>query len=113
MSERAGGTIEQASDFEGLLNHVDVRAFYSDAKIAGDRTRLVAIMPLIYTHAIVTIADAFGYEDRWCYHDYAAAKCALDEWDGCSGTEPQGWHRHPASGRRRPQGDASEEYVTP
>lgn len=25
--------------------------------------------------------------------------------------EPQGWFRHPVSGRRRPNGDASKEYV--
>jgi len=36
---------------------------------------------------------------------------ALIEYDGTS--EPQGWFRHPNSGRRRPGGDPSQEYVNP
>jgi hypothetical protein len=30
-------------------------------------------------------------------------------WDGAG--EPAGWMRHPATGRRRPDGDAGREYV--
>jgi hypothetical protein len=36
---------------------------------------------------------------------------ALREWDGNG--EPDGWMRHPDSGRRRPDGDAAREYVEP
>ena len=28
-------------------------------------------------------------------------------------SEPSGWHRHPATGRRRPDGDPTKEYVRP
>jgi hypothetical protein len=52
------------------------------------------------------LIDNCGYRDpkpiggdRYtCYPDYASARAALDAWDGRG--EPQGWTRHPASGRR-------------
>jgi hypothetical protein len=40
-----------------------------------------------------------------------AAVAALIAWDGKG--EPEGWFRHPMSGRRRPDGDASREYTHP
>lgn len=51
------------------------------------------------------------YDDGWCYKDVSLATAALDRWDGTG--EPEGWHRHPTSGRRRPDGDPSREYVNP
>jgi hypothetical protein len=62
--------------------------------------RYVAVMPLMFTAAIVTgrMGDRIGHDDRWCYHSIVDAKRALDAWDGTG--EPAGWHRHPASGRR-------------
>jgi hypothetical protein len=73
--------------------------------------RVAFIMRLIYTAAVCVgpLADDGGYDDRWCYHSAAAAHAALAAWDGTG--EPQGWHRHPFSGRRRPDGDAAKEYV--
>lgn len=60
-----------------------------------------AVFPYMYTWAILSGLTRTGHEDRWCYKTYAAAKAALDAWDGRDGTEPTGWHRHPTSGRRR------------
>jgi len=34
-----------------------------------------------------------------------------DQWDGEG--EPDGWHRHPHSGRRRSNGDAALEVIEP
>ena len=69
--------------------------------------------PFAFTHAIIVgdVGDRAGYADRWCYHSLAAAAEALLLWDGHG--EPYGWHRHPPSGRRRPDGDAAMEYVHP
>jgi hypothetical protein len=50
------------------------------------------------------------YDDVWEYTSVRDAVCALKEWDG-SGGEPSGCTRHPASGRRRPNGDASKQYI--
>ncbi len=89
---------------------------YLDGQIIGDQ--YVAIMPLLYTSAIIIgRADDYmiGYEDRWCYaKNPEHARQALREWlaRGLEG-EPDGWHRHPDSGRRRPDGDATKEYVNP
>jgi hypothetical protein len=69
------------------------------------------ISQLAFTYAILAEVHEFGYENRWCYSTYDAAKAALDAWTGEDGTEPQGWHRHPSTGRRRPDGDPSKEYI--
>lgn len=50
-----------------------------------------------------------SYDDRWCYTTKTGAEKALAEW---TGDEPHGWIRNPLSGRRRPDGDASKEYVS-
>lgn len=34
-------------------------------------------------------------------------------WEPKAGTEPSGWFRHPPTGRRRPDGDPSKEYINP
>jgi hypothetical protein len=67
---------------------------------------------LMFTYAILADLHEYGYEDRWCYKTYAAAKTALDEWKASGGRgEPQGWHRHPNTGRRREDGDPSKETI--
>lgn len=60
------------------------------------------IAPLMFTAAILYGLSDFSYEDRWCYKSVEAAKEALDAWDGTG--EPEGWHRHPMTGRRRENG---------
>lgn len=66
-----------------------------------------ALHRFLYTTAILSGLNHWGYEDRWCYSDTGSAKEALDKWDGSG--EPEGWHRHPASGRRI--GDDGVMYV--
>jgi hypothetical protein len=63
-----------------------------------DNGDTAAIMPLLYTTAIVAGINDCGYDDRWCYKTEKAAVDALNAWDGEG--EPTGWHRHPPSGRR-------------
>jgi hypothetical protein len=70
-----------------------------------------AIMPLMYHSAIIegTVGGIeVGYIDRWCFTNEGVDD-AFDAWDGTA--EPVGWHRHPGTGRRRPDGDASREYI--
>lgn len=84
-----------------FFTYLHRQAYYTDIReVEGDR--YVAIMPLLYTSAIIRgrIGDTFGYDDRWCYHGYEAAKQALDAWDGAS-EAPDGWHRSPTSRLRR------------
>jgi hypothetical protein len=63
-----------------------------------DEDRICAIMPLMFTCAIIADLDAYTIGDRWCYKNYKDAKAAFDAWDGKG--EPTGWHRHPKTGRR-------------
>jgi hypothetical protein len=57
--------------------------------------------------AIVAGIHPYGHRDAWYYTSRATARAALEKWDGTA--DPQGWFRHPQSGRRRPDGDASRE----
>lgn len=72
--------------------------------------RVAYLTRMIFTWRLcVSDPDDFcGYDDGWCYKDFAVALEALKQWDGTG--EPQGWHRHPGSGRRRPDGDSGREY---
>lgn len=51
-----------------------------------------------------------GCEDIWHYlpGNLRAAWIAALGWDGQG--EPEGWYRHPATGRYRPDGDAAKEH---
>lgn len=50
--------------------------------------------------------DPIGYFDRWCYRDQTMAVDALNSFPEAPAPdwEPDGWHRHPNSGRRRENG---------
>ena len=41
--------------------------------------------------AILYGMNAWGYQKRWCYTSYPAARAALTAWSGEG--EPAGWHR--------------------
>lgn len=75
-----------------------------------------AVKPLLYhwTMIIGVIGDRESFEDRYCYASQVLASSALIEWSmrGFK-DEPTMWHRHPKTGRRRPDGDETQEYVAP
>jgi hypothetical protein len=73
---------------------------YTDLKRLNERF-IGGLMKFMFTTAIIKIEvnNFHCYEDRWCYHSEQDARLALQNWDGTG--EPTGWHRHPASGRRR------------
>jgi len=72
-----------------------------------------ALAPMAFTWAILSECCYAGYGERWCYSTPDGALNALAAWNGADGTEPTGWHRHPDSGRRRPDGDPAREYIEP
>lgn len=60
------------------------------------------VQPMIFTHRIVVGTIGSGFvDDAWCYHTREAAEAAADAWDPTVDPEPDGWHRHPRTGRRR------------
>ena len=103
LHERERLTDERDKQVAEENGYTDYRQFASG--------RNACITRMGFNHAILADFDYSGYADRWCFTDYAKARAALDAWDGEEDTEPQGWHRHPPTGRRRPDGDASKEYV--
>jgi hypothetical protein len=79
-----------------------------------DDGRVLDVTPLGWGYALLGIiwVEDLGlglYSDVWQYQERDAALAALAAWDGQG--EPEGWYRHPATGRRRPGGDSSKEYV--
>ena len=78
-------------------------------------THLIEVTQFMYTFAIVTTvkANLGEYDDRWCYKSLPDAIKAAVEWDPAVEPEPEGWHRHPLTGRRRPDGNKSKEYINP
>ena len=83
---------------------------YLDIRLINQET-YIAIIKFMFTAAIIRgrVGNHGDYDDRWCYHNVEAARSAIAQWDGIG--EPKGWHRHPMTGRRRPDGDESQEYI--
>ena len=84
---------------------------YTDYVVFADG-RDACITRIGFNYAILADLTETFYGDRWCFHHYALARAALADWIDKGGPEPTiHWHRHPDTGRRRPDGDASREYV--
>lgn len=93
-----------------LVKHL--QGFYPVVQVKADGN-VCALAQMAFTWAILSECCYAGYADRWCYADPLKAIVAFATWNGEDGTEPEGWHRHPGSGRRRPDGDPEREYVDP
>lgn len=69
-----------------------------------DDGQVIHVVPMLFTTAILVSGHlgARGYLDRWCYMSVPEALAAARAWTtDYPATEPDGWHRHPTSGRRR------------
>ncbi|MBY3151093.1 hypothetical protein HFO56_01540 [Rhizobium laguerreae] len=71
---------------------------YIDLKQLPDG-RYIGTVRLLYHWTMHIDIDDVGYADRYCFATYELAKKAFDEWSGVG--DPEGWHRHPTSGRRK------------
>lgn len=102
----------EAGRIATLLHELETKCAIIEPRDLGDG-RWAGVVGFIFTHAVVTgrLGNLDSYDDRWCYEDRAAALEALHAWDGSG--EPEGWHRHPLTGRRREQGDAALESIAP
>lgn len=104
------GSTETQSYFAWLRG--EDGGFVSEVKEIGDGL-YAATKPLLFHWTLIVgqIGDRYAFMDRWCYETQEKAEAALKQWSGQG--EPEGWHRHPASGRRRPGGDPTQEYFAP
>lgn len=73
----------------------------------------LVLLPLSFGHVQlgVSLGRSGEYLDSWYFDDLDVGWRALWTWDGQG--EPEGWVRHPSSGRRRPGGDPAAEVVRP
>ena len=61
--------------------------------------RTIGVARLIFHYTLHVGIDWCGYADRYCFATKELAMAAFHAWDGNG--DPDGWHRHPMSGRRR------------
>jgi hypothetical protein len=61
--------------------------------------RICGVLRLLYHWTLHVDINEIGYEDRYCYETLEGAMTALVDWDGNG--DPEGWHRHVGTGRRR------------
>lgn len=73
---------------------------------------VLAVAPMLFGNGRLYV-DVYndGWIDCFCYDSIDLAANALRKYDPAVDREPKGWKRHPATGRRRPDGDATREYV--
>ena len=55
------------------------------------------------------IGDRMTYATHYCYENQQKAEAGLRAWNGEG--DPEGWHRHAETGRRRLDGDPTKEYI--
>jgi hypothetical protein len=94
MSFKKGDTVTTPLDIVPQT----VLDLYHQVKIMPDG-RLCGIHRLLFHWTLHVDIGEFGYTDRYCYDTLARARAALDQWDGIG--DPDGWHRHQNTGRRR------------
>ena len=84
-------------------------AFFRDL---GDG-RGLWVYPMLYTFKLVIgPLGSLSYDDQWCYKDLQDVVTAFTTWNPLEQAEPEGWVRHPPTGRRRfPDGDPATEEV--
>lgn len=91
----------------------DLQSWYPHVETFGDG-EYVGIKPLMFHWTMFKghLDIEHGWEDHWCFVDEDLARKQLEEWR-CRGFEgePEGWHRHPKTGRRRVDGDPETEYI--
>lgn len=73
--------------------------------------RIIVVYPQIFTTRLcIGPTQTPTYDDAWCYHTPSDAITAATTWNG-QNDPPDGWHRHISTGRRRPNGDPTREYI--
>lgn len=76
----------------------DVLAAYTYMRRLPDG-RICGVHRLLMHWTMHVGIDEIGYAERYCYRSELRAIRALKEWNGTD--DPEGWHRHPTTGRRR------------
>lgn len=70
---------------------------YTNMRLLPDG-RIIGVLRLLFHWTMHVDIDYVGYNDRYCFLTYSLAKQAFLDWNGQG--DPEGWHRHPTTGRR-------------
>ena len=72
---------------------------------------MLSLARMTYGKVRLCIGPEHGttYDDGYCYQDPIIGLAALATWNGI-GDPLDGWHRQISTGRRRPDGDPTQEY---
>lgn len=76
----------------------EIAAGYAHIRALPDG-RLIGVFKLLFHWSMHVNIDWSGYEHRYCFDTYDLAKAAFDDWNGEG--DPEGWHKHVGTGRRR------------
>lgn len=75
---------------------------------------LIGVVPMAFGNGrLCRDLNPFGCGDGYCYDGVLRAVHYMNVFDPEKESEPDGWKRHIQSGRRRPDGDKTKEYVNP
>ena len=88
---------DPAQDTLSLLNE-----FWGEAVISyrvHPNGRISGVGRLVFHYTIWVDLTPWGYGERYCYQTLEGALRAQAQWSGEG--DPDGWHKHPDSGRRR------------
>lgn len=127
MSSEPGSTWTSHQAPDGRWVHVVTDEHYGGEVYTLDpnqpvrRTREgfdIVVMPWSFAGAQLSISSGAHtgfWLDSWCYESgrVGEALAAAEAWNPMTEAEPAGWNRHPASGRRRPDGTAASEFIRP
>lgn len=75
--------------------------------------RFAYVVLILLGQAQICIGDENTCMHRYTYPDPESAIRAFVKWlsEDEVQEEPEGWHRHQPSNRRRPDGDSTKEYI--
>jgi hypothetical protein len=73
---------------------------------------VIAVGPMSFSNGrLFWDINEAGYDDFYCYDSVDHARDSMMAFDPAVDAEPFGWHRHYRSGRRRPDGDPTREFI--
>jgi hypothetical protein len=84
---------------------------YPYERLLGDGRAIWCYERMFNSIVMIGTVGSLMYESHWCYETLEQAIDAAEKWDPLTQKEPEGWFRHAMSGRRRPGGDPSKEYI--
>lgn len=73
---------------------------------------VLAVGPMLFGNGRLFVdVNHSGYEDCYCYDSMALAYESMMNYNPQTDVEPEGWKRHPLSGRRRLEGNKNTEWI--